>query len=164
VGTNSTLASANPALTEIAQTPECRGIGRQADGRPVIAIVDDDPGVRKSLTRLLSTLGYRTEAFGSAEEFLLAAPIAKRACIVVDINLGETSGLDLLRQLSARGIIFPVIFISGVDDEIIQRQASELGCIAFLHKPFPADQLVKAVKQATGYDPMESQLLQPLVP
>jgi FixJ family two-component response regulator len=150
VGTNRTLASADPALTEVAQIAECRGIGRQADCRPVTAIVDDDLGVRKSLTRLLSTLGYRTEAFGSAEEFLLAAPTAKRACIVVDINLGNTSGLDLVRQLSARGFIFPVIFISGVEDAIIRRQAIELGCIAFLRKPFPADQLVQALNDATG--------------
>ena len=150
VGTKRVLASANPALIELAQNPERRGIGRQADGRLLTAVVDDDPAVRNSLTRLLSALDYRTEAFGSAEEFLVAAPTAKPACIVVDINLGDTSGLELVRELSARGFRFPVIFISGVDDGIIQRQASELGCIAFLRKPFPADQLVQALKVATG--------------
>jgi len=116
----------------------------------VIAIVDDDPGLRRSLGRLLSAFGYRTEAFGSAGEFLLAAPKSKPACIVVDVNLGDTSGLELVRQLSVSGFRSPVIFISGVEDETIERRAIELGCIAFLRKPFPADRLIEAVKKATG--------------
>jgi len=66
-----------------------------------IAIVDDDPGLRRALGRLLSTFDYRTETFGSAGEFLLAAETSKLACIVVDINLGDTSGLELVRQLSS---------------------------------------------------------------
>jgi len=116
----------------------------------IIAVVDDDPGLRRALGRLLSAFGYRTEVFGSAQEFLLAAPNSKRACVLVDVNLGDTSGLDLVRQLFVSGFKFPVIFISGVEDETIERRAMELGCVAFLRKPIPADRLIEAVKKATG--------------
>jgi len=115
-----------------------------------IAVIDDDPGVRSALARLLSAIGYPTETFGSAGEFLRAAPISDVACIVVDVGLGNTSGLELVRELSVSGLGFPVIFITSAEDEAIQRQAAELGCIAFLLKPFPADRLVEAVKKATG--------------
>jgi CheY-like chemotaxis protein len=97
-----------------------------------IAIVDDDPVLRRALGRLLSANGYRSETFGSAEEFLLAAATSKVACIIVDINLGDTSGLELVRQLFRSGLKFPVIFISGVEDETITRRAHELGCMAFM--------------------------------
>jgi len=115
-----------------------------------IAVIDDDPGVRSALARLLSAIGYPTETFGSAGEFLRAAPISDVACIVVDVGLGNTSGLELVRELSVSGLGFPVIFITSAEDEAIQRQAAELGCIAFLRKPFAADRLVEAVKKATG--------------
>lgn len=118
--------------------------------RKTIAVIDDDPGVRSALGRLLSAIGYPTETFGSAGEFLRAAPISDVACIVVDVGLGNTSGLELVRELSVSGLGFPVIFITSAEDEAIQRQAAELGCIAFLLKPFPADRLVEAVKKATG--------------
>ena len=118
--------------------------------RKIIAVIDDDPGVRSALGRLLSAIGYPTETFGSAGEFLRAAPASNAACIVVDVGLGNSSGLELVRQLSVSGLRFPVIFISSAEDETIQRQAAELGCIAFLRKPFPADRLVEAVKKATG--------------
>jgi FixJ family two-component response regulator len=143
----------NRTLLQTEQNPECRETDDEAASPTAIAIVDDDPAVRKALTRLLSALGYRTEAFGSAEEFLLAAPTGKRDCILVDINLGDTSGLELVHQFSARGFISPVIFMSGVEDETFQRRARELGCIAFLRKPFPADHLVKAIKAAVDLSP-----------
>jgi FixJ family two-component response regulator len=115
-----------------------------------IAIIDDDLGLRKALGRLLSIYGYRSETFGSAEEFLLAAPTSKVTCILVDINLGDTSGLELVRQLSVSGLKFPVIFISGVDDETTKSRAMELGCIALLRKPILAHLLLEAIKKATG--------------
>ena len=116
----------------------------------VIAVVDDDPGLRKALGRLLSAFGYRTEMFASAGEFLSAAPTSKAACIVVDIELGDTSGLELVRQLSASGLRFAVIFMSGAEDETILKRAMDLGCIAYLRKPFRPARLIEALKEATG--------------
>ena len=112
-----------------------------------IAIVEDDPGVRRALKQLLSAFGYRTETFESGEKFLRAAPTSKVDCVIMDISLGDTSGLELVRQLSqTSGLKFPVIFISGVENETVARRANELGCIAFLRKPFPAHLLIEVLR------------------
>jgi len=114
-----------------------------------VAVVDDDPGVRKSLARLLSAFGYRAESFASAEEFLSAASTSKAACLIVDFNLGDVSGLELARLLSKAGFDFPIIFVTGSADDTVRMQCMEFGCVAFLHKPFPEDRLMGAIKEAT---------------
>ena len=114
-----------------------------------IAVVDDEPGVRKALARLLSAFGYRAESFASAEEFLSAAPTSKATCLIVDFNLGDVSGLELARRLSKAGFDFPIIFVTGSADDTVRMQCMEFGCVAFMHKPFPEDQLMQAIKEAT---------------
>jgi FixJ family two-component response regulator len=121
--------------------------------RNVVAIIDDDEMMRDSLERLLSTVGYRPELFASAEQFLLDASKSEASCLVVDINLGDISGVELAHELSASGFKFPIIFITGSGDEIIRRQAIEFGCIAYLQKPFPASQMIEAITKATGIPP-----------
>lgn len=113
--------------------------------RHAIAVIDDDAGTRDAVRALLSAYGYDAELFASAEEFLCAAATSKATCLVVDIQLGGTSGLELARQLAAAGFDFPIIFMTGSLEESFERQARALGCVAFLHKPFAADQLLKAV-------------------
>jgi len=112
-----------------------------------IAVVDDEPGVRKALARLLSALGYRVESFASAEEFLSAAPTSKAACLIVDFNLGDVSGLELARRLFKAGFDFPIIFMTGSADDTVRMQCMEFGCVAFLHKPFSEDQLIHAIQK-----------------
>jgi len=114
-----------------------------------IAVVDDDPDVRKALARLLSALGYRAECFASAEEFLSAAPTSKATCLIVDCNLLDMSGLELARRLSTAGFDFPIIFVTGSADDTVRIQCMAVGCVAFLHKPFPKDRLMDAIKKAT---------------
>jgi FixJ family two-component response regulator len=121
--------------------------------RNVIAVMDDDEGVRDATGALLSAFGYCTELFASAEEFLSAALTSKAKCLVVDIQLGEVSGLDLGRQLAATGFKLPIIFMTGSKDERLRRQALDLGCVALLHKPFPAERLLEAIKKALGLNP-----------
>jgi FixJ family two-component response regulator len=118
-----------------------------ATRRTVIAVVDDDSGLRNSLRRLLSAFGYRAENFASAAEFLNAAPASKAACILVDIEIGDASGLELVRQLSVAGFRFPVIFMSGSDNEMFRRRAMDLGC-EYLLKPFASDRLIEAIEKA----------------
>jgi FixJ family two-component response regulator len=118
--------------------------------RKVVAIVDDDPGMRDALDLLLSSLGYRTELFASAEEFTSAPMTSNPACLVIDIQLGGISGLECARKLFLMGRAIPTVFMTGSHDEIVQRQALELGCVAFLHKPFPNDQLLESIARATG--------------
>ncbi len=115
-----------------------------------IALVDDDPTVRKALARLLSVLGYHPVVFASAAEFLSAAATSEAACLLIDIHLGETLGLELARQLSAAGFRFPVIFMSGSDDDTIREQCMDLGCVAYLKKPFPEGLLLDAIANGTA--------------
>jgi FixJ family two-component response regulator len=121
--------------------------------RIVIAIVEDDPGVRGSLEELLSTFEYRTELYSSAEEFVRAAITTEASCIVIDIQLGDTSGVELARHLSATGFTFPIIFMTGSLEEKHRRQALDFGCVAYLRKPFPAVQLINAITKAVGCVP-----------
>jgi FixJ family two-component response regulator len=118
--------------------------------RNVVAIVDDDPGMRDALDLLLSSLGYQTEVFASAEEFLSASTASNPACLLVDIQLGGMSGLDLARKRLLTKRAVPTVFMTGRHDEATQRQALEFGCVAFLHKPFPDDQLIESITRATG--------------
>jgi FixJ family two-component response regulator len=99
---------------------------------------------------LLSTLGYNTETFDSAEAFLNAVATSKATCLLVDIQLGDISGLELAHQLAADGFKYPIIFMTGLTDERIKGRASAAGGIAFLSKPFPAKLLIDAINKAIG--------------
>ena len=121
-----------------------------ATAEPTIAVVDDDPSVRKALARLLSVFGYRAELFASAEAFLDAAPASKAMCLLVDIKLGAMSGLDLARRLAAEGFDVPIVFMTGSEKNIVRRQCLDVGCVAFLEKPIPEARLMDAVARATG--------------
>src|SRR5688572_10929544 len=100
----------------------------------VIAIVDDDAGMRNGLHNVLSAHGYRTELYASAEEFLMAAATSKAKCLLIDIQLGATSGIELAHQLSAVGYKTPIIFMTGSVDGALRRQAMKVDYIAYLHK------------------------------
>ena len=105
----------------------------------IVGIVDDDPEIRIAMARLLSAFGYGAETFDSAETFLVCASTSKATCLLVDIQMGDISGIDLAHQLAADGFKFPIIFMSGLNDKVIGSQAAAAGGIAFLHKPFPAE-------------------------
>ena len=117
--------------------------------KKLIAVIDDDAGLRKSLKALLEALEYEVEAFDSAEAFLSAAPRSIASCLVLDIELGLTSGIELARQLAAEGFKYPIIFITGRDHDDVRSRARRAGGVAFLLKPFPARQLHHAILKAT---------------
>jgi len=75
---------------------------------------------------------------------------SKLTCAVVDIDLGDVSGLELVRQFFVKGVRFPVVFVTGSKDDIIRRRAMDLGCVAYLLKPIPAAGLIQAIENATG--------------
>jgi FixJ family two-component response regulator len=114
----------------------------------IVAIVDDDPGMREALDQLLSSFGYVAELYASAEEFLHAAATSAAACLVVDVQLGDITGVEMGRQLAAGGFSFPIIFITGSTDVAFKRQAMDLGCVVYLQKPFPFDRLSEAIVTA----------------
>jgi len=116
--------------------------------RHTVAIVEDDPSMRRSLDRLLNASGFATEAYASAEAFLEAQAERRSDCLVLDIHLPGMSGIELRLQLAASGAEIPAIFITAVDEDWHERDALRAGCIAYLRKPFPAELLVGAIKKA----------------
>jgi FixJ family two-component response regulator len=114
----------------------------------IVAVIEDDPSMRRGVERLLAAHGFETESYESAEAFLACVATTQVRCVVLDIHLEGMSGIALRRQLTAAGSPLPVIFMTAVDEAKIEREATEAGCVAYLRKPFPADALVQAVKQA----------------
>jgi FixJ family two-component response regulator len=101
----------------------------------VIAVVDDDAGIRSALGGLLTSWGYGVELYASAGEFICASISSAAACLLVDIQLGDVSGVELGRHLASCGFMFPIIFMTGSQDDTFRRQALDLGCVAYLLKP-----------------------------
>ena len=115
--------------------------------RNIVAVVDDDPRMRRAAEHLLDASGFATELFGSAEEFLDRGAATQFDCLLLDIELGGMSGIALRRQLTASGSKLPVIFMTALDDAEIHQQAIMAGCIAYLHKPFTVRQLMDAIEK-----------------
>ena len=120
-----------------------------------IYVVDDDPGILKATGRLLNALGFGVQTFSSAEEFWARGDPIGAVCLILDIHLGGTSGIDLRRQLSQSGSAVPVIFITGKDSETTRQAAMQAGCSAYLPKPFSAQALVDGINIALGADASE---------
>lgn len=113
-----------------------------------VAIVDDEPSVLIGLQRLLNEFGFGTEVFKSAEEFLNRGTAKAPDCLVLDIQLGGMSGLELRRRLAASGSQVPTIFITANDDDTTRQDAINAGCAAFLGKPFSGLVLIDAIEKA----------------
>jgi FixJ family two-component response regulator len=113
--------------------------------RDVLAVIDDHLGILGAMGRLLSALGYDAELYASAKEFLDVATMTEAIGLIIDIQIGESSGIDLVLHVAKRGFAIPVIFMSSDHNESVKRQATEIGCIAFLDKPFSADMLIEAL-------------------
>ena len=110
-----------------------------------VAVIDDDPIILEVTASLLAAFAFKTESYDSAEAFLESAATSRAGCLVCDIHLGGASGLELARRLAAEGSKLPIIFVSGSDAECIRRQAADLGCVAFLRKPFFSSALIEAL-------------------
>jgi FixJ family two-component response regulator len=116
--------------------------------RTVVAVVDDDPSMLRAAGDLLAARGYAAKVFASAEEFLDSGAAIQVDCLLLDINLGGMSGIELRSRLTATGSRLPVIFMTALDDEALPGQAITAGCVACLRKPFPARQLFDAIEKA----------------
>jgi FixJ family two-component response regulator len=118
--------------------------------QPLVAVVEDDPSVRRGLERLLRSAALRVETFASGSAFLARTGAANPDCLVLDVSLPEQSGLSLLDGLRARGLDIPVIFITGHGDTLTAGQAMRAGAYEFLIKPFDGEAMLAAIRRATS--------------
>ena len=121
-------------------------------GTPVVLIVDDDPSVCSSLKFLLSTVGLHAEGFDSADSFLQKKLPDAPSCLVLDVRLPGLSGLDFQRELTARNIRIPIVFLTGHGDIPMSVRAMKAGAVEFLTKPFRDQDLLDAVRVALERD------------
>ena len=119
--------------------------------RNLVFVVDDDAMMLRSIARLLRQLGYESVLFPSAEAFAKQNDFDGVACVILDIDLGDVSGIDLRRHLKKANISVPVIYITGNDSPTVRTAALQSGCLAYLTKPFSARSLMEPLhRAATG--------------
>jgi RNA polymerase sigma factor (sigma-70 family) len=118
----------------------------------LVFIVDDDPSVCSSLKFLLSTVGLQAETFDSANSFLHRKPSDIPSCLVLDVRLPGLSGLDFQRELAARSISIPIVFLTGHGDIPMSVRAMKAGAVEFLTKPFRDQDLLDAIRVALDRD------------
>lgn len=118
----------------------------------LVFLVDDDPSVRRSISRLLGSVGLRVEALASAKEFLSAERADVPSCLVLDVRLPGISGLELQRELVSSGTQTPIIFITSYGDIPMSVRAMKAGAVEFLPKPFRDQDLLDAVQVALERD------------
>ena len=116
-------------------------------------VVDDDPGILKGVQRLLRLHAYESILFSSAEAFKTHTDFKRAACVILDINLNDGSGIELRYGLRAAGNQVPVIYITGNDSPAIRKAALDSGCIAFLTKPFSTQELIEPLKRVGESEP-----------
>ena len=123
-----------------------------SEPKAIVFVVDDDPLVRDSVADLLGSAGFSVQTFGSAAEFLRAKRPDISACLILDVELPGLSGLDLQAELAKSGNTAPIIFLTGHGDIPKSVRAMKAGAVEFLTKPFRAQELLEAVRQALLLD------------
>ena len=118
--------------------------------RRYIAVIDDDESLCRSLSRLLNVAGYRPVTFLSAEDFLQDTQRPEFGCLLIDIQLGGMSGIELHRRLLADGVATPVIYITAFDDPSARLDAENSGAAGFFRKTDAGQDILKAISRVTG--------------
>jgi FixJ family two-component response regulator len=121
-------------------------------GLPLVLVVDDDPSVRKGLTRLLAAAGYAVEAFASAREFLARPPHPGPCCLVLDVRMPGLTGIQLQELLAATGRRMSIVFVTGHADVRTSVKAMKAGAVDLLTKPVDVKDLIAAIRRAVTRD------------
>ena len=122
------------------------------ESAPIIALVDDDPSVRRGLERLIRSMGWKAETFASAQEFLARVGAEAPSCVVLDLQLPGLTGLELQKQMAEVGLETPIVFLTGHGNIPATVQAMKAGAIEFLTKPVEEQELLKAIQEAIERD------------
>jgi two-component system response regulator FixJ len=120
--------------------------------KPVVYILDDDDGMRRALTILITTVGYQPVAFAKPAEFLSKYDPGQPGCLVLDVRMPEMSGLEVQQHLNKTGSMLPVILVSGHGDIPMAVQAMKDGAFDFLQKPFRDQELIDRINGALKLD------------
>jgi FixJ family two-component response regulator len=115
---------------------------------PVISIVDDDEAVRLALRSLVRSLGYVSNVFASAEEFLDSSQLNETSCLISDIQMPGMNGIELQNRLRILDHCTPIIFVTAFPDERNRARALEAGAIGFLEKPFEGRAMIMLIETA----------------
>jgi len=126
--------------------------GRVPAEKPIVCLVDDDPAVRKSVSRLLRAEDFEVRAYAAARDFLEAGLPDGDSCLVLDLFMPEIDGLELQEMLSTEGKRISIVFISGQGDIPSSVRAMKAGAVDFLPKPFGRKELLEAIGQAIDKD------------
>jgi len=120
--------------------------GRTVGSRELVLVVDDDPPFLTAIERLLKAHGFDVEAFGSAAAFQNRRSLRDALCLVLDMDVGKASGIELYRRHASSRPSLPTILMAG-DDSEAARNAREWGCVAYLAKPFTGSSLMGAIQK-----------------
>jgi FixJ family two-component response regulator len=113
-----------------------------------VAVVDDDESFARAFERLFRAAGFRVRTYRSAEAFLATTMPQQPDCLVLDMQLGGMSGLDLQRHLRELGDPVPIIFVTAHDTAEVRAEAERGGCSAYFLKPVPGESIIKAITKA----------------
>ncbi len=122
------------------------------DQEPIVYVIDDDTAIREALGGLLRSVGLRMEGFGLPREFLAFRRPDAPCCMVLDVRLPGSSGLEFQRELSAMNAKIPIIFITGHGDIPMSVRAMKAGAVEFLTKPFRDQDLIDSIQLAIARD------------
>ena len=122
------------------------------DDTPLVVIIDDDPSVRKALSRLCKTAGYEVALYDSSESFLDADIANETDFLILDVHLQGKSGLELQAELNADDMHCPILFITAFEEEIARETAIESGAIDFLGKPLDVNLVLELIEEALSED------------
>ena len=120
--------------------------------KPTVIIIDDDAGVRESISSLVRSVGFQAKLMASVDEFLQSGRPPGPCCLVLDVRLPGRSGLDLQRELADRNVRLPIVFVTGYGDIPMTVQAMKGGAIEFLTKPFRDQDLLDAIQVGVSRD------------
>ena len=120
--------------------------------KPTVFIVDDDAAVRDALGLLMRSASLEWEAYAGAKEFLTTDAAERPGCLVLDVRMPEVDGLELQRQLAARGSRMPIIMLTGHGDVPMAVAALRAGAIDFIPKPFDSKLLMTRIQEAIELD------------
>ncbi|NTZ86811.1 response regulator transcription factor [Burkholderia metallica] len=138
----------------MASTPDTPSIGHRdaGDAASIVYVVDDDDTLRRALSALLRSAGFRVETFGSSRAFLAFSRPDVPSCLILDVHLDEESGLAVQEEAARAGLHLPILFMTGYGDVATTVKAMKGGALDFMTKPFDDDEMLDAVGRALARD------------